>query len=80
MSQTLAIKKTWIDRLREEPATVAALAIFLVSAATICGAWYFELVLKLSPCPLCLEERLPYHVVIPLSLLMFTAALARAPA
>jgi disulfide bond formation protein DsbB len=36
-------------------------------------------VLKLPPCPLCLEERLPYHVVIPLSLLMVIAALARAP-
>ena len=35
--------------------------------------------LQLPPCPLCLEERLPYHVVIPLSLLMAIAALARAP-
>ena len=43
------------------------------------GAWYFQYVLKLPPCPLCLEERLPYHVVIPLSLLMAIAALARAP-
>jgi disulfide bond formation protein DsbB len=33
----------------------------------------------LPPCPLCLEERLPYHIVIPLSLLMAIAALARAP-
>jgi disulfide bond formation protein DsbB len=35
--------------------------------------------LKLPPCPLCLEQRLPYHIVIPLSLLMAVAALVGAP-
>jgi disulfide bond formation protein DsbB len=79
MSQASAMKMTWIDRLREESSAVAALAVFALSAATLIGAWYFEFVLKLPPCPLCLEERLPYHVVIPLSLLMAIAALARAP-
>ena len=70
---------TWSNRLRREPAAAAALAIFALSSATLLGAWYFELVLKLSPCPLCLEQRLPYHIVIPLSLLMAMAALVRAP-
>src|SRR5580700_8318532 len=79
MAQTSALRMTLIDRLRAEPAAAAALAIFALSAATIVGAWYFEFVLRLPPCPLCLEERLPYHVVIPLSLLMAIAALARAP-
>src|SRR5258708_13687132 len=79
MDQTSALRMTWLDRLRGEPAAAAALAIFALSAATIVGAWYFEFVLKLPPCPLCLEERLPYHVVIPLSLLMAIAALVRAP-
>jgi disulfide bond formation protein DsbB len=73
------MKDTWIDRLRREPAAAAALAIFVLSAATLLGAWYFEFVLKLAPCPLCLQERLPYHVVIPLSLLTAIAALVRAP-
>jgi disulfide bond formation protein DsbB len=75
-----AAKPTWIDRLREEPAAAAALAIFVLSAATMLGAYYFELALRMPPCPLCLEERLPYVVVIPLSLLMMIAALVRAPA
>jgi len=79
MSQTSTMRATWIDRVRNEPAAAAALAIFVVAAGTLLGAWYFEYVLKLPPCPLCLEERLPYHVVIPLSLLMAIAALARAP-
>jgi disulfide bond formation protein DsbB len=80
MSESSALKMSFIDRLRGEPAAVAAILIFALSTATILGAWYFEYVLKLPPCPLCLEERLPYHVVIPLSLLMAIAALVRAPA
>jgi disulfide bond formation protein DsbB len=75
----VTMKQTPIERLRAEPAAAAALAIFLISAATLAGAWYFQLVEKLPPCPLCLEERIAYHVVIPLSLLMAIAALVRAP-
>jgi len=76
---TMAMKATWSERLSREQSAGAALAIFALSAATLLGAWYFEFVLKLAPCPLCLEERLPYHVIIPLSLLVAIAALARAP-
>jgi disulfide bond formation protein DsbB len=73
------MKRTWHSRLRHQPAAAAALAILVVAVATILGAWYFQYVLKLPPCPLCLEERLPYHVVIALSLLVVIAALAGAP-
>jgi disulfide bond formation protein DsbB len=52
----------------------------VLSTATLLGAWYFEVVLKYPPCPMCLEERIPYHIVIPLSLLMLIAAVVRAPA
>jgi disulfide bond formation protein DsbB len=73
------MKQSWIDRLRGEPAAAAALAVFAVSLATLAGAWFFEYVLKYLPCPLCLEERIAYHVVIPLSLLMAIAAFVHAP-
>jgi disulfide bond formation protein DsbB len=73
------MKQNWIDRARAEPGATAALAVFAFSAATLCGAWFFEFVLKIPPCPLCLEERIPYHVVIPLSLLVAIAAIVRAP-
>jgi disulfide bond formation protein DsbB len=72
-------KSTWTDRVAAEPAAAAAGAIFAVSLATLAGAWFFEYVIKLAPCPLCLEQRIPYHVIIPLSLLLAIAALARAP-
>jgi disulfide bond formation protein DsbB len=73
------MKQSWVRRLRSEPAAAAALAVSLIGAATLVGAWYFQYVVKLPPCPLCLEERLPYHIVIPLSLLVAIAALVRAP-
>ena len=75
----MAVKANWSEQLRREPAVVAALVVFAGSAATILGAWYFQYVLGLPPCPLCLEERLPYYIVIPLSLLLAIAAIVRAP-
>jgi disulfide bond formation protein DsbB len=65
--------------VRDEPAAMAASAIFVISTATLLGAWFFEYVLNIQPCPLCLEQRLPYHMVIPLSALMTIAAIVRAP-
>ncbi len=73
------MRDTRINRLRRGPAAAAAFAVFVLGGATILGAWYFQLVVKLPPCPLCLEERIPYYVVIPLSLLTATAALVRTP-
>jgi disulfide bond formation protein DsbB len=73
------MKERWIDRISAEPAAAAAFAVFALSLATLAGAWFFEYGLKLPPCPLCLTQRIPYHVIIPLSLLLAIAALARAP-
>src|SRR6202167_97382 len=73
------MQATWSEYLRRNPDAIAALAIFAVSLATLLGAWFFQFVLKLPPCPLCLEQRIPYYVVIPLSLLVAVAALLHAP-
>jgi len=73
------MKPSLRDRITAEPAVAAAIAVFVLSAATLAGAWFFEYVLKLAPCPLCLEQRIPYHIVIPLSLLLAIAAAVRAP-
>lgn len=78
MTSTLS-RQSFIDRARSEPAAAAAIAVFVLSLATLAGAWFFEYVLKLAPCPLCLMQRIPYHVIISLSLLLAIAALVRAP-
>jgi disulfide bond formation protein DsbB len=56
------------------PALVAALAITAIAAATLAGAWFIQLVLDIHPCPLCLEQRYAYYLVIPLGALIALAA------
>jgi disulfide bond formation protein DsbB len=51
------------------PALVAALAVAAIAASTIAGAWFFQLVLDIRPCPLCLEQRYAYYLAIPLAVL-----------
>jgi disulfide bond formation protein DsbB len=57
---------TW-RTIRAEPVVSAAVAIALVGIATLAGAWFFQLVLGLPPCPLCLEQRYAYYMAIPLA-------------
>src|SRR5437868_15529523 len=64
---------------RANPAVAAALVIAVIGAATIAGAWFLELVVKLKACPLCLEQRVPYYVGIPLALIVALAAWRKAP-
>jgi disulfide bond formation protein DsbB len=67
------------QRIAENPALLAGLAITLVAAATLAGAWFFELVLDIRPCPLCLEQRYAYYLAVPLGVLTVFAALRHAP-
>ena len=64
---------------RNNPPALAALIVAVVGAATIAGAWFFELVIKLKPCPMCLEQRIPYYVAIPLAFVVALAAVRKAP-
>lgn len=66
--------------LRSRPWLSAALFIAAAATGTILGAYFFQYVIGLAPCPLCLEQRMPYYTVIPLSLLVALAAAFRAPA
>jgi disulfide bond formation protein DsbB len=61
------------------PALMAALAVTALAAGTLAGAWYFQLVLDIRPCPLCLEQRYAYYLAIPLGALTALAAGRKAP-
>src|SRR5258708_6114948 len=61
------------------PALTAALAIAIIAAATLAGAWFFQLVLDIRPCPLCLEQRYAYYLAVPLGALTALAAARDAP-
>src|SRR5258705_3598773 len=58
------------DMIRTGPVTAAALAVALIGAATILGAWFFQYGLGLKPCPLCLEQRYAYYFAIPLAVMV----------
>jgi disulfide bond formation protein DsbB len=53
---------------------IAAAAIAIIAAVTIAGAWFFQLVLDIRPCPLCLEQRYAYYLAIPLAALIALGA------
>jgi disulfide bond formation protein DsbB len=61
------------------PALAAALAITAIAALTLAGAWFFQLVLDIRPCPLCLEQRYAYYIAVPLGGLLALAAAKQAP-
>src|SRR5712672_4630506 len=66
-------------REHANPALTAALAITAIAAATLAGAWFFQLVLDIRPCPLCLEQRYAYYLALPLGLVVAFAASRQAP-
>src|SRR3954471_4845472 len=76
---TLAAAHPSRDGIASNPALVAALAIAAIAAATLAGAWFFQLVLDILPCPLCLEQRYAYYLAVPLGVLVAIAAARDAP-
>jgi disulfide bond formation protein DsbB len=78
MHQALPLKRSWSERFGLTPAA-AALAVFVLSFATLTGAWYFQFVLGYQPCHLCLIQRIPYYIVIPFSLVLAIAARTKTP-
>ena len=59
-----------MSMIRARPVASAAIAIAVVGAATILGAWFFQYGLGLKPCPLCLEQRYAYYFAIPLAVMV----------
>ncbi|TCT02059.1 disulfide bond formation protein B [Aquabacter spiritensis] len=45
----------------------ACLIVTLGAVFALGAAWYFQIVVGLAPCPLCLYQRLPYYAAIPIS-------------
>jgi disulfide bond formation protein DsbB len=68
--------KTWAAQM---PMQAAAATVAIVGAATIAGAWFFQVGMGLQPCPLCLEQRIPYYAAVPLAALIAIGAERRMP-
>jgi disulfide bond formation protein DsbB len=67
----LARQRAWAEA---DPMAAAATMIAFAGAATLLGAWLFQYGLDLAPCPLCLEQRVPYYVAVPLAVVIAIAA------
>ena len=59
---------------RKEPQLTAAAIVAVGGALTICGFFFFQYVLHLPPCPLCLEQRTPYYFCVPLAVMLLLGA------
>ena len=76
---TLAAADPSREGIASNPAALAALLIALIAAATLAGAWFFQLVLEIKPCPLCLEQRYAYYLALPLAAFVAYFAARGAP-
>jgi disulfide bond formation protein DsbB len=76
---TLATANPLSTRTSANPALMASAAVAVIAAATLAGAWFFQLVLEILPCPLCLEQRYAYYLAVPLGALVAFAAAKGAP-
>ena len=59
------------EKFKQSDATAFAAAIALVGAAGIAGFLFFQFVVGLRPCPLCLEQRDAFYVSVPLAILLW---------
>jgi disulfide bond formation protein DsbB len=66
-------------RVAARPLLMAAVGITAIAAATLAGAWFFQLVLDIRPCPLCLEQRYAYYLAVVLGVPLSLAAAKDAP-
>lgn len=55
----------------------ACLLVLLGALFALASAWYFQLVVGLAPCPLCLTQRIAYYVGAPLAVLGLILSAAR---
>jgi disulfide bond formation protein DsbB len=63
-----------VAETRPDAAALSAGTIAAIGAATLAGAWFFEYVLDIKPCPMCLEQRYAYYLVIVLGVVLAFAA------
>ena len=73
MASDATFKQGYMGRPRD-PVFVAAAAIAFLATDVLVGAWFFQLVLDIRPCPLCLEQRYAYYLAIPLAALIALGA------
>jgi len=57
---------TLLDPQRK-PLALAAAIVLVIGIGGIGGAWAFQIIADMVPCPLCLQQRWPYYLGLPLA-------------
>ena len=68
------LMQTQVQPQQPNAGAMAAATIAVIGAATLGGAWFFQYVLGIEPCPMCLEQRYAYYLVIVLGVLLALTA------
>jgi disulfide bond formation protein DsbB len=68
------MKDDTLTLARNDPPLAAAAIVALAGLATIGGFFFFQYVVGLTPCPLCLEQRNAYYISVPLAALLWLGA------
>jgi disulfide bond formation protein DsbB len=74
----IATISTQLQRGAAHP-LIPGLAIAGLAFVILAGAYAFEYLVGLKPCPLCLEQRGPWFALIPVGGLIYSAGMAKAP-
>lgn len=65
--------------VRSAPAAAATILVAAGGVATLLGAYFFQYVLLIAPCPLCLDQRKIWYAAVPLALVVAVSACIRRP-
>jgi len=63
-----------LEMARNKPQMAAAAAIVVFGALAIATVYFFQYVLLILPCPLCLEQRIAFYFAVPLAALLWLGA------
>ena len=65
-----------MEKLMSTRPGTAVLMIFVITLATIAGAWGFEIIGGYKPCPLCLTQRWSYYIAVPLAMILIAMVMS----
>ena len=64
----------YLAKARKDPPLAAAAIIVALGVLALAIVYFFQYVLLIAPCPLCLEQRIAYYVCVPLAALLWLGA------
>jgi disulfide bond formation protein DsbB len=70
----MPIGNDYLALARQHPPLTAATVIVIIGCLAIATVLFFQYVLLILPCPLCLEQRIAFYLAIPLAALLMLGA------